>query len=217
MLRTRYTDEEKTRINREFEGSGGSAAAFCRQAEISYQTLMNWRRRTHGSLPSTTEPPAFLEFELGGAHQRPRPAGPLVELELGGDMIYASILPNHDLHPQRQGLPANPPLRSAQKLRKPPSVRRWKVGKLERPRSMGRFRQDRGMSRTRHSDEEKARIIREFEKSGGSAAALCRQAQIFYQTIMNWRRRTHGSLPSTTEPPAFLESRLKPATFAAST
>jgi transposase-like protein len=87
MSRTRYTDEEKNRIIREFEESGGSAAAFCRQAEISYQTLMNWRRRTHGSLPSTTGSPAFLEFEIGSASRRPAQAGPLVELELGGGMI----------------------------------------------------------------------------------------------------------------------------------
>jgi len=31
------------------------------------------------------------------------------------------------------------------------------------------------MSRTRHTDKEKARIIREFEHHDGSAAAFCRQ------------------------------------------
>jgi hypothetical protein len=30
------------------------------------------------------------------------------------------------------------------------------------------------MSRTRHTDKEKARIIREFEQHDGSAAAFCR-------------------------------------------
>ncbi|MEO7100603.1 MAG: transposase [Luteolibacter sp.] len=92
MSRRRHTDKEKAHIIREFERHDGSAAAFCRQRGISYQTFMNWRRRASASLPIATEPPAFLEFELGTARDRPAPAGPLVELEFGGGMVLR-ILP----------------------------------------------------------------------------------------------------------------------------
>jgi transposase-like protein len=87
MSRRRHTDEEKTRIIREFEHHDGNAAAFCRQRGVSYQTFMNWRRRAAASLPVTTKPTAFLEFELGTAPIRPVSTCPLVELELGGGII----------------------------------------------------------------------------------------------------------------------------------
>ena len=87
MSRRRHTDKEKARIIREFEQHDGSTAAFCRQRGVSYQTFMNWRRRTSASLPIKAEPPAFLEFELGAAPNRRVSAGPLVELELGGGII----------------------------------------------------------------------------------------------------------------------------------
>jgi transposase-like protein len=65
------------------------------------------------------------------------------------------------------------------------------------------------MSRTRHTDKEKARIIREFEQHRGSTADFCRQRGVSYQTFMNWRRRpTTTSLPIKAEPPAFLEFEL---------
>lgn len=87
MSRTRHTDKEKARILREFEHHDGSAASFCRQRDVSYQTLMNWRRRASNKLPATEQPPAFLEFQLAAPHPRPVPIGPLVELELGGGII----------------------------------------------------------------------------------------------------------------------------------
>ena len=52
------------------------------------------------------------------------------------------------------------------------------------------------MSRTRHTDKQKARIIREFEHHDGSAAAFCRQRGVSYQTLMNWRGRASANLPS---------------------
>ena len=87
MSRTRHTDKEKARIIREFEQHDGSAAAFCRQRAISYQALMKWRRRAAEDLPNPKQAPAFIEFELGAPAHRPAPAGPLVELELGGAII----------------------------------------------------------------------------------------------------------------------------------
>jgi transposase-like protein len=98
MSRTRHTDKEKARIIREFENYDGSAAAFCRQRGVSYQTFMNWRRRATTSLPIASEPPAFLEFELATAPNRAASTCPLIELELGGGIILR-------IHPARLAQP----------------------------------------------------------------------------------------------------------------
>ena len=98
MSRIRHTDKEKARIIREFEHHDGSAAAFCRQRGVSYQTFMNWRRRPSTSLPIKAEPPAFLEFELGAVPRQRVSAGPLIELELGGGIILR-------IHPARCAQP----------------------------------------------------------------------------------------------------------------
>ncbi|MGL5020390.1 MAG: IS66 family insertion sequence element accessory protein TnpA [Luteolibacter sp.] len=87
MSRPRHTDKQKARILREFEHYDGSAAAFCRQHGVSYQTLMNWRGRASANLPAPEQPPAFLEFQLESSHHWSAPVGPLVELELGGGII----------------------------------------------------------------------------------------------------------------------------------
>jgi hypothetical protein len=63
MSRTRHTDKQQARILREFEHHDGSAASFCRQRGVSYQTLMNWRGRASANLPDPEQPPAFLEFQ----------------------------------------------------------------------------------------------------------------------------------------------------------
>ena len=82
---------------------------------------------------------------------------------------------------------------------------------FEKPRSLRAPRQDRGMSRTRHTDKEKARILREFEYHDGSAAAFCRQRGVSYQTLMNWRGHASANLPNPEQPPAFLEFQLESA------
>ena len=98
MSRTRHTDKEKARILRVFVDHDQRAAAFCRQRGVSYQTLVNWRRRAAANLPDPGQPPAFLEFQLGPAPHRPAPVGPLVELELGGGIILR-IHPAHFSQP----------------------------------------------------------------------------------------------------------------------
>jgi transposase-like protein len=67
---------------------------------------------------------------------------------------------------------------------------------LEKPRSPLTPSQDPGMSRTRHTDEEKARIVREFENHEGTTVDYCRQRGISCQTFTNWRRRAEASLAS---------------------
>lgn len=87
MSRTRYTDEEKARLIGEFEQHGATAASFCRDHGLIYQTFMNWRRGAKPTLQNPSTSPEFIEFELGAA-PHPHPAEqPLVELELGGGMV----------------------------------------------------------------------------------------------------------------------------------
>lgn len=64
------------------------------------------------------------------------------------------------------------------------------------------------MSRIRHTHEEKAHIIREFEHPDGSTADFCRQHEISTQTFTNWRRQVQASLVSIDEPPKFLQFEL---------
>lgn len=64
------------------------------------------------------------------------------------------------------------------------------------------------MSRTRHTDKEKARIIRDFENYQGSTVDFCRQLGISCQTFTNWRRRVTANLPNPQQAPAFLEFEL---------
>lgn len=40
------------------------------------------------------------------------------------------------------------------------------------------------MSRRRYTDEDKGRLLGEFEACGGSAAALCRDGGLAYQTFI---------------------------------
>ena len=68
MLRTRHTDQ--------------SAAAFCRQHGVSYQTLMNWRSSAAANSPSRNHHP-----HSSSSNSEPHASGPLVELELGGAIV----------------------------------------------------------------------------------------------------------------------------------
>jgi transposase-like protein len=64
------------------------------------------------------------------------------------------------------------------------------------------------MSRRRHTDKEKARIIREFENHQGSTVGFCCQRGISSQTLANWRRQAETFLPGKDESPEFLEFEL---------
>ena len=64
------------------------------------------------------------------------------------------------------------------------------------------------MSRRRHTHEEKARMIREFERHYGSMVDFCRQREISTQTFTNWRRQAEVSPVNIEEPPKFLEFEL---------
>lgn len=86
MSRRRYPDEEKSRLLAEFQASGTTAAAFCREQGLCYQTFLNWRRSAPADDPAP-ERPEFIELDLS----RPADAGStptmLVELELGGGIV----------------------------------------------------------------------------------------------------------------------------------
>lgn len=60
MSRTRHTDKENARVLRDFEHHDGSAASFCRQRGVSYQTLINWRRHANANLPDPEPKVGFM-------------------------------------------------------------------------------------------------------------------------------------------------------------
>lgn len=92
-LRQRYTDEDKTRWLDEFATTGGTAAAFCRERGIGYQSFMQWRRAAGGS--SAAEPATgFVEIDLAARREHPAAAGTLVELDFGGGLVLR-IRPLH--------------------------------------------------------------------------------------------------------------------------
>jgi transposase-like protein len=68
------------------------------------------------------------------------------------------------------------------------------------------------MSRTRHTDEQKARIVGEFENYQGSTVDFCRQRGISSQTFTNWRRRAETSGASKDEPPRIPRIRTRSPT-----
>jgi transposase-like protein len=60
------------------------------------------------------------------------------------------------------------------------------------------------MSRTRHTDQQKVRILRDFEHTDQSATAFCRQRGVSYQTLMNWRSSAAANLPLSEQPLALI-------------
>ena len=95
MSRTRYTDEDKARLLGELEARGGSAAAFCRERGISYQTFISWRRNRRDSSRKAGAAMEFVELALeppGGSRMESVPA-PQVELDFGGGFVLRIHLP----------------------------------------------------------------------------------------------------------------------------
>jgi hypothetical protein len=93
MSRRRYTEIEKTGFLEEFERGGTSAAVFCREQGLPYQTFLSWRRGRSVPLPPS-EPgrnaeTEFVEVELssGDGAAMQSAASPAVELVLGGGSI----------------------------------------------------------------------------------------------------------------------------------
>lgn len=93
MSRTRYTDEDKARLLGEFDADGGSAAAFCRERGISYQTFIAWRRGRRVTRRKAGAAVEFVELALGPAADRREQTGPRVELDLGGGFVLRVHLP----------------------------------------------------------------------------------------------------------------------------
>lgn len=92
MSRRRYTDEDKARLLGEFDACGSSAAAFCRERGLSYQTFIAWRRgasvrRDAGAAME------FVELALGPVPEERTATGPRVELDFGGGLVLRIHLP----------------------------------------------------------------------------------------------------------------------------
>jgi transposase-like protein len=92
MSRRRYTDEDKARLLGEFDACGGSAAAFCRDRGLAYQTFISWRRGTPARRDAGTAM-EFVELALGPAAGERTTSGPRVELDFGGGMVLRIHLP----------------------------------------------------------------------------------------------------------------------------
>ena len=91
--RRRYTDEDKARWLDEFATIGGSAAAFCRERGLGYQSFMQWRRAAGGS--AAAEPATgFVEIDVAPRHEAAPVIGTLVELDFGGGLVLR-IRPLH--------------------------------------------------------------------------------------------------------------------------
>lgn len=65
----RYCEEERRALVGDFESSGMSAAAFCRQAGITAVTLAAWRRRlgTAPAASSATAAPQWVPVVVGSS------------------------------------------------------------------------------------------------------------------------------------------------------
>jgi transposase-like protein len=101
MSRRRYTEKERDEYMEEFERGDASAAAFCREKGLAYQTFLNWRRRrTALALAEVPESSAteFVEVELpvSGRSVVPASMDPAVELVLaGGSVLRIYPTPPH--------------------------------------------------------------------------------------------------------------------------
>lgn len=93
MSRRRFTDEDKARLLGEFDACGGSAAAFCRDRGLSYQTFIVWRR----GMPARRDAGnaiEFVELALDPVTEERSATGPRVELDFGGGMVLRIHLPS---------------------------------------------------------------------------------------------------------------------------
>lgn len=61
MSYRRYTEEERREWLTRYEQCATSAAAFCREHELNYQSFLRWRQRATPGSESSTE---FLELEV---------------------------------------------------------------------------------------------------------------------------------------------------------
>jgi len=61
MSYRRYTEEERREWLTRYEQCATSAAAFCREHELNYQSFLRWRQR---ATPGSESSPEFLELEV---------------------------------------------------------------------------------------------------------------------------------------------------------
>ncbi len=96
--RRRYSDKDKARWLGEFERVGGSAAAYCKERGLGYQSFMRWRSATAkaSEVEQVQQAPGFVEIDLTPRRES-HAAGALVELDFGGGLVLR-IRPLHS-HP----------------------------------------------------------------------------------------------------------------------
>ena len=77
-----------------FAAQGGSAAAFCRERGLSYQSFIRWRRAA-GRLSAPEPTAGFVEIDLAPRREASSGIGALVELDFGGGLVLR-IRPFHN-------------------------------------------------------------------------------------------------------------------------
>lgn len=92
MSRTHYTSEDKALLLGELDACGGSAAAFCRERGLAYQTFIAWRRGGMAAGPWAAAAMEFVELAVAPA-SREHAGAARVELDLGGGMALRIHLP----------------------------------------------------------------------------------------------------------------------------
>jgi hypothetical protein len=76
MARRRWTEKRKAELLAECASSGLSAAAFCRDHRLPYQSFLVWRRGAADGAPQNACGLEFAEFEVEAPGARRDVAGP---------------------------------------------------------------------------------------------------------------------------------------------
>ena len=78
MPSRRFTKKEREHWLAQFDQSSLTAAAFCRENQLSYQGFLNWRRKTQPA--EAKAPTEFIEVEVPAQKTTPVSRESVVEL-----------------------------------------------------------------------------------------------------------------------------------------
>jgi len=85
MSSRRFTKKEREHWLAQFNQSSLTAAAFCREHQLSYQAFLNWRRKPQ---PNKADTPAqFIEVEVPAPTASPMSHSSMVELTFPSGLL----------------------------------------------------------------------------------------------------------------------------------
>ncbi|MDF1714652.1 MAG: transposase [Akkermansiaceae bacterium] len=91
MSSRRTTRKQREHWLAQFDQSNLTAAAFCREHQLSYQSFLNWRRKAQTN--ETDAPTEFIELEIPSPRATPIRHSSVVELTFPGGLLLR-------IHPQ---------------------------------------------------------------------------------------------------------------------